>query len=100
MSAAVVREATRSDSDPKQVVGISDVQSCANSDRRHVGAVVLADDSVVSADDAIALIDAGGVLAMTPPPGAPAHAAHLATGLDLLLQVIECPACGKRVLFA
>lgn len=65
-----------------------------------VGSHDRADGSEISADDALALIDAGAVLHMIPPPGAPAYAAHAATGLPLLLQTRACPDCGKRVLFA
>lgn len=58
------------------------------------------DDGIVSASDAMALIEAGQKFAMTPPPGAPAYDAHKATGLDLLLQTRVCDRCQTRVLFA
>lgn len=66
----------------------------------HVDGVVLADESKLTASDAIAMIDAGRVLYMLPPVGAPAHAASVALGARLLLQVHECEHCGVRVLFA
>lgn len=84
------------------VIGIIDPRSCPAMDSRlHVNGVVFADESKVSASDAIAMIDTGRVLYMVPPEGAPAHAASQALGgARLLLQVRECEHCGERVLFA
>ena len=94
------------DQPPIRVIGIFDPKPCEGDKAakehgiQHVGGVVTEDEIEISADDAIALIDAGRVLDMIPPPGAPAHAAHVATGFSLLLQVRTCELCGKRVLFA
>lgn len=68
---------------------------------QHVSGVVLTDETRLTASDAIAMLDAGRVLYMLPPSGAPAHAASEALGgARLLLQVRECEHCGNRVLFA
>ena len=84
------------------VIGIIDPRACPVMESRlHVNGVVFADESKVSASDAIAMIDTGRVLYMLPPAGAPAHAASEALGgARLLLQVRECDQCGERVLFA
>lgn len=66
----------------------------------HVSRLEFEDGSECSDEDAIAMLKAGAGLFMTPPPGAPAHAMHVATGLDLILQWRVCPACRSEVLFA
>lgn len=92
---------SNADAPPIRVIGVYDKAPCPGSPGLiHSGGVVTEDGSRIVAADAIALIDAGRVLGMIPPPGAPAHAAHVATGFPLLLQVRECPLCGQRVLFA
>ena len=99
----VVIAADKSGAEPIRVVGIHGKQVCPCSTDRHpmahVGGVVT-EDGVITADDAIALIEAGRVLDMIPPPGAPAHAVHVATGFPLILQVRTCDLCGQKVLFA
>ena len=80
------------------VVGIIDPRMCAETE--HVRGLVLSDETRLSDVNAIALIDAGRVLYMLPPPGAPAHAASQALGAPLLLQVRTCEHCNTRVLFA
>lgn len=102
----VVAAVDKSGAEPIRVIGILDPEPCKGDlaakehGIKHVSGVVTADDTRITADDAIALIDAGRVLDMIPPPGAPAHAAHVATGFPLMLQVRTCELCGKRVLFA
>lgn len=88
-----------SDVNEKRVIGARR-EPCAASERQHSSALAIDDGSLLYSSDVIALIDAGAVFSMKPPPGAPAHAAHAATGLDLIVQVVECPECGKKVLFA
>lgn len=67
----------------------------------HVTKVKLADDTVEDVADVIRAIDEHDAhYTMTPPEGAPAHEAHLETGLPLLVQVIRCPDCNERILFA
>jgi hypothetical protein len=85
-----------------RVVGITDPQGCpVVASVHHVAGVVLADETRLTASDAIAMVDAGRVLYMLPPSGAPAHEASEALGgARLLLQVRECEHCGNRVLFA
>ncbi len=83
----------------KRVVAIR-TRRCEHGDSVHVDGVKLDNDSTVLAADVIAIIKAGGVFSMIPPSGSPAHAAHVATGLPLLLQVRECEDCGEEVLFA
>lgn len=84
------------------VVGIIEPRECPTmASRQHVSGVVLADETLLTASDAIAMIDAGRVLYMLPPAGSPAHAASQVLGCGrLLLQVRECEHCGNRVLFA
>jgi hypothetical protein len=69
--------------------------------RKHTVFVRLGDGSDVTAEDLIALIEAGAAYHMIPPEGAPAYEAHLASGgLPLILQVRVCDLCFKKVLFA
>lgn len=86
------------DSPDLHVVGTTGKRSCGT--RSHATGLVLDSDVRLDEVSAIALIYAGRVLYMIPPPGAPARAAYEATGLFLILQVTECPDCGRRVLFA
>ena len=66
----------------------------------HVQCVRLEDGGEITCEDVMVLMDLGKRFFMIPPPGAPAFAAHQATGLCLLLQTRSCPSCGDRVLFA
>lgn len=66
----------------------------------HILKLKLGEGREIEASDLAALIDAGGVYWMIPPPGAPAYEAHLATGLPLILQTRHCPGCGLHVPFA
>ena len=90
-----------SDIEPNQhVIGILPPVDCPKGGRAHVGGLHLASGDDLDAPDAIDLMDAGRNYFMLPPPGAPAHEAHVETGLPLILQTVACPACGERVLFA
>lgn len=84
------------------VIGIIDPRECPTiASVHHVAGVVLADETHLTASDAIAMLDAGRVLYMLPPSGAPAHEASKALGgARLVLQVRECKHCGERNLFA
>lgn len=75
----------------------------------HATVVYFADDTTVSAEDAIALLDAGAILFMIPPPGAPTHTVYRRTehgsevvghGLPFLLQHRFCDDCQREVLWA
>lgn len=67
---------------------------CADDRTYHVNAVKLANAVELSADNLVALIDAGRQYFMKPPP-------HLAAlGLPLIVQTKMCDHCGKRVPFA
>lgn len=84
------------------VIGIIEPRECPTvASVQHVSGVVLADETRLTDSDAIEMIEAGRVLYMLPPSGAPAHEASEALGgARLLLQVRDCPHCGNRVLFA
>jgi hypothetical protein len=92
-----VKMQVNEDRPERRVVGVVMDQSetC-----QHAGVLVLDDDTRVNIEDAIALIDAGGVFTMIPPEGAPARPAYEATGLPLLLQTKTCERCDKVVVFA
>lgn len=67
---------------------------------QHVEMLKLEDGGEIGETDAMYLMDAGRSYYMIPPPGAPAYAAHVATGLPLIIQTRICPDCNERVLFA
>lgn len=83
-----------------EVVGVRRAVCVGDESKQHVTAMKTAAGDVVESADAMALMDTGRVYFMKPPPGAPAHAVHVATGLPLLIQTRTCEACGERVLFA
>ena len=84
-----------------QVVAVRPEVCRGDDDRKHPVLVRLGDGSDVTAEDLMALIDAGAAYHMIPPQGAPAYEGHLASGgLPLILQTRTCELCKKKVLFA
>lgn len=81
------------------VVGLR-ATTCAAGQKQHASSVLIGDDSELDAADLIALIEAGRQYFMVPPEGSSAHDAYIKTGLPLIIQVVQCPDCGVRVLFA
>lgn len=87
------------DSNAKKVTSV-DRLPCQMGGPQHPIGLGLENGRWMSAEDGIAYLDAGGVLYMIPPPGAPAREAYEATGLGLVLQVRPCPGCDERLLYA
>lgn len=70
-------------------------------DRQHTSGVQFVDKTTMQEADAIALIEAGGMLYMIPTEGSPAFEASKALGVPMLLiQVKTCELCNTRVLYA
>jgi hypothetical protein len=93
-----VKKTGTKDAPHLKVVGITGSRECGNI--VHVTGLVLANDSRISDEDAVSMIDAGRVLFMVPPPGTPARPVYEATGLPFILQTMDCPDCRRRVVFA
>jgi hypothetical protein len=73
----------------------------ANPEKLHHMVVLLTDGAKVKAAEVIKAIEAHTAhYIIHPPEGAPAYEAHQRTGLPLVVQVIECPDCCEKVLFA
>ncbi len=89
----------KEDNPPTKVVAIR-TRNCPKGEIKHVSILFLDGGGEVGEHDAMFLMDAGRDYFMIPPPGSPAHAAHVKTGLPLLLQTRVCPQCSERVLFA